>query len=191
MISITSLTFACNRATNLLPLILGLFFKISGTSSRVMTMLSNVGLCVSGRTVERLKKRISDDAIAHAAELMKSRHLFCTTFDNINIYLRKFQQRVTNKNEMIHATNCAILAIDEEGLDIGQAENLEAKLSLRGRRFEGTFDDILPSREDDEHLKKAFTCLIAEMLVCYTPESKSWKERAKFLDEIKKMMPSD
>ena len=29
------------------------------------------------------------------------------------------------------------------------------------------------------------------MLVCYTPESKSWKEQAKFLDEIKKMMPSD
>jgi len=177
MISITSLTFARNRATNLLPLILGLFFKISGTSSLVMTMLSNVGLCVSGRTVERLKKRIrSDGAIAHAAELMKSRHLFCTTFDNINIYLRKFQQRVTDKNEMIHATNCAILAIDEEGLDIGQAENLEAKLSLCGRRSEGTFDDILPSREDDEHLKKAFTCLIAEMLVRYTPESKSWSD---------------
>jgi len=49
-----------------------------------MTMLSNVGLCVSGRTVERLKKRISDDAVAHAAELMKSGHLFCTTFDNIS-----------------------------------------------------------------------------------------------------------
>ena len=108
-------------------------------------MLSNVGLCVSGQTVKCLKKRISDDAIAHAAKLMKSHHLFCTTFDNINIYLRKFQQHVINKNEMIHATNCAILAIDEEGLDVGQAQNLKAKLNLHGQQFEGTFDDILPS----------------------------------------------
>ena len=63
MISITSLTFACNCAMNLLPLILGLFFKISGTSSWAMTMLSNIGLCVSEWTVEHLKKWISDDAI--------------------------------------------------------------------------------------------------------------------------------
>ena len=135
MILITLLTFTHNCAMNLLPLILRLFFKISGTSSWVMTMLSNVGLCISGWTVECLKKWISDDAITHAAKLMKSHHLFCTTFDNINIYLWKFQQWVTNKNEMIHATNCAILVINKEGLDIGQAENLKAKLSLCGQQL--------------------------------------------------------
>lgn len=111
MIAITILAFVRNRATNVLPLILGLFFKVSGTSSRVMTMLSNVGLCVSGRTVKRLKKRISNDAIEYAVKLMTSGHLFSTTFDNINIYVRKWQQRLTNKNAMIHATNCAIVAI--------------------------------------------------------------------------------
>jgi hypothetical protein len=110
-----------------------------------MTMLSNVGLCISGQTVERLKKRISDDAVAYAVELMTSGHLFCTTFDNINIYLQKFQQRLTNKNAMIHATNCAIVAINEEGLDVGCVENLETKLKLRGRQSEATFGDILPS----------------------------------------------
>lgn len=60
MVAITLLAFTRNRATNVLPLILGLFFKVSGTGSQVMTMLSNVGLCVSGRTVERLKKVISE-----------------------------------------------------------------------------------------------------------------------------------
>ena len=191
MVSITLLAFTRNRATNVLPLILGLFFKVSGTSSRVMTMLSNVGMCVSGRTVERLKKQISDDAVAHAAELMKSGHLFCTTFDNINIYLRKFQQRITNKNSMIHATNCAILAIDEEELDVGHIENLDIKLALRGQRAEATFHDILPSKDDDDHMTKAFTCIIPEMLVRYSPESKSWKEQSQILDKVKKMMPSD
>jgi hypothetical protein len=31
---------------------------------------------------------------------------------------------------MIHVTNCAILAIDEEGLDVERIENLDTKLAL-------------------------------------------------------------
>jgi hypothetical protein len=46
------LVFVRNRATNVLRLILGLFFKISGTSTRVIQMLSNAGVCVSGDTAE-------------------------------------------------------------------------------------------------------------------------------------------
>ena len=49
-------------------------------------------------------------------------HLFSTIFDNINIYLRRFQQRVTNQNSMIHATNCAVIALDEEDIDVPRAE---------------------------------------------------------------------
>jgi len=86
------LIFIRNQATNVLPLILGLLFEINGTGSRVISMLSNIGLSVSGRTIERLKKQISDDAIAHAKKLVTSEDLFCTIFDNINIYQRKFQQ---------------------------------------------------------------------------------------------------
>ena len=40
-------------------------------------------------------------------------------------------------------------------------------------------------------MTKAFTCIIAEMLVRYSPESKSWKEQSQILDKVKKMMPSD
>lgn len=57
-------------------LMMGLFLKINGTSSRVMAVLSNASICVSSRTVERLKKRISDDAIDYAVELAASGHLF-------------------------------------------------------------------------------------------------------------------
>ncbi|KAJ7770378.1 hypothetical protein B0H14DRAFT_3590729 [Mycena olivaceomarginata] len=69
------LAFVRNRATNILPLILGLFFKISGTSSRVVLMLSNAGVCVSSRTVERLKARITEDAIQLAVQLITSGRL--------------------------------------------------------------------------------------------------------------------
>jgi len=56
--------------------------------------------------------------------------------------------------------------------------NLATKLALCGQRAEATFHDILPSKDDDEHMTKAFTCIIAEMLVRYTPKSKSWKEHS-------------
>ncbi|KAJ6564882.1 hypothetical protein DFH09DRAFT_1315131 [Mycena vulgaris] len=111
LLTICMLAFVRNRATNVLPLLLGLFFKISGTSSRVILMLSNAGICVSSQTVERLKVRITEDAIQLAVNLMTSGQVFFTIFDNINVFLRKSQQRLSNSNDMINATNCAIVGI--------------------------------------------------------------------------------
>ena len=119
--------------------------------------------------VERLKVRISEDAIHLAVELIKSGHLFFTIFDNINIFLRKSQQRVTNQNAMIHATNSAIIAIN--GVE-DNAEDLAAKHALRGKRVNATFEDILPTNEDDVHMALAFKALIADMIVRYSPKAK-------------------
>lgn len=154
-------------------------------------MLSNVGISVAGRSIERLKKRISEDAIEYAVQLITSGHMFCTIFDNINIYVRKFQQRVTNQNEMIHATNAAIIAIDEEDLDVQRAQDLQIKNSLRGRRSEAVFADLLPTASDNEHLEKAFTSLIAEMISRYTPNSKKWAARKDIDEQVHKSMPND
>lgn len=155
-------------------------------------MLSNAGICVSGRTVERLKIRISEDAISLAIQLITCNRLFFTIFDNINIFLRKSQQRVTNQNSMIHATNAAIIAIpdssEEERLG---AEDLAAKHALRGKRANATVEDILPTPEDDMHMAAAYENIIAEMLVRYTPGSKKWKNREKMLDDVAKRMPQD
>ncbi|KAJ7821623.1 hypothetical protein B0H14DRAFT_2599120 [Mycena olivaceomarginata] len=56
LLTISMLAFVRNRATNVL--ILGLFFKISGTSSLVVLMLSNADVCVSSHTVEHLKSLV-------------------------------------------------------------------------------------------------------------------------------------
>jgi hypothetical protein len=89
--------------------------------------------------VERLKARISDDAIQLRIALIRSGTMFCTLFDNINIFLRKSQQRITNRNSMIHATNVALIAIP--GVDPA-AQDLEARLVMRGLRAAATVDDI-------------------------------------------------
>jgi hypothetical protein len=101
-----------------------------------------MGVCVSGKSVERLKKHISDDAIDVACQWIASGQLFYVIFDNINIYVRKFQQRITNKNTMIHATNSAVIAINDNDLDVNQAEELGTKLQLRGKRADASWEDI-------------------------------------------------
>ncbi|KAF8993336.1 hypothetical protein BDZ89DRAFT_1184406, partial [Hymenopellis radicata] len=191
LLSIMMLAFVRNQRTNVLPLILGLFFKTNGTSSRVIKMLSNVGLSVSGTTIERLKKRINVDAIAFAVKLLTSDQLSALIFDNINIYLRKFQQRLTNQNSMIHATNSAIIAIDSDGIDVNAAQDLEAKKALRGKRAQATALDILPTADDDAHMMKAFTAMIALLLARYCPGNEKWKDRTKMMEQVKAMMPKD
>jgi hypothetical protein len=169
------LAFVRNRATNVLPLLLGLFFKISGTSSRVLLMLSNAGVCVSGQTIERLKFRISEDAVSLAVELMTSRRVFFTIFDNINIFLRKSQQRLSNTNEMINATNVAIIGLN--GVEELTPADLEDMLRLRGERKNATAQDILPTPQDDEIVRKTFAALIAEMIVEFCPGNSQWKDK--------------
>jgi len=92
IVAISMMAFVCSRATNMLPLLLGLFFKLLGTTSWVMKMLSNAGVCVSGQTIEKLKVLISKNVIHLVVKLFKSGQLFFTIFDNINIFLCKSQQ---------------------------------------------------------------------------------------------------
>jgi hypothetical protein len=44
---------------------------------------------------------------------MTSGQVFVTIFDNINIFLRKSKQRLSNSNDMINATNCAVVGIND------------------------------------------------------------------------------
>ncbi|KAF6754456.1 hypothetical protein DFP72DRAFT_371232 [Ephemerocybe angulata] len=189
--SLSMMSFARNRATNALPLLSGLFFKIEGTSSRASQLLSNLGLCVSVKTVERVKEVVSKNCVESARSLMLSGDMFATVFDNINLYLRKYQQRLTNQHSMIHATNCAIIRIDEAGVNIPEAIDVKAKLDRRGKRMRAKFTDILPTKEDDEHLRKACISLITEFILRYTPGSEKWEGRAEMLKKVREGMPQD
>ncbi|KAJ7805523.1 hypothetical protein B0H14DRAFT_3153397 [Mycena olivaceomarginata] len=189
LLAISMLAFVRNRATNIPPLILGLFFKISGTSSRVVLMLSNAGVCVSGRTIERRKIRITEDAIQLAVSLITSGQVFFIIFDNINIFLRKAQQRISNTNDMINATNSAVVAID--GVEAFTEADLAEQLALRGRCAKAQPQDILPTPEDDEIVGRSFVFLIAEMIVSFTPENSRWKDRKDIAAAVADMMPKD
>ncbi|KAJ6599467.1 hypothetical protein B0H10DRAFT_2323100 [Mycena sp. CBHHK59/15] len=189
LLTISMLAFVRNRATNILPLILGLFFKISGTSSRVVLMLSNAGVCVSSRTVERLKVRITEDAIQLAVQLITSGRVFFTIFDNINIFLRKSQQRLSNTNDMINATNCAVVGVED--VEPFTEADLAEQLALRGRRANTSPTDILPTPTDDEIVGKTFVALISEMIVAFTPGNSGWTDWKNIVEAVADMMPKD
>lgn len=182
------MAFTRNSATNLFPLVLGLFLEIGGTSSRVICTLSNAGVCVSIQSIERLKQILSDDAKARAVALMQSTTPYFTIFDNINIYLRKSQQRLFNKNSMIHATNAAVISLPNA---MHEARDLNAKLLNRGKRAAATGSDILPTQEDDQKMLGSFEGIVAHLLIAYCPGNSDWKDRNIMLKNADSRMARD
>ncbi|KAJ3540198.1 hypothetical protein NMY22_g4401 [Coprinellus aureogranulatus] len=191
LLSVSMMTFARNRATNALPMLMGLFFKVEGTSTRGMQMLSNGAMCVSARTADRMKESASQRAIEYAVSLIQSGNLFLIVADNINLYLRKYQQRLTNRNTMIHATNCAIVGINSEGIDVDAALDLGATLDLRGARKDATFQDITPSHDDGVKIQAGFESLIARLLAESAPGCEQWPDRKELLEKLKKDIPKE
>ncbi|KAJ7788426.1 hypothetical protein B0H14DRAFT_3504280 [Mycena olivaceomarginata] len=115
-------------------------------------------------------------------ELITSGQVFFTIFDNINIFLRKSQQHISNTNDMINATNVAIVSIN--GVEPFTEADLAEQLALRGQRAKVKATDILPTPEDDKIVGKSFVALIAEMIVAFTPGNSSWKDRKDIAEAI-------
>ncbi len=190
LVAVFICAFVRNRATNILAVPLGLFFKINGTSERVLTLLSNIGLSISSTSIERLKLQVSKDAIQLAINLITGPSLFYIIFDNINLYLRRFQERITNCHTMIYATNVAAISISDG--DHTKVDNLPSKLAMRGKRVNANFvSDIIPNKEDSAFCETVFQCLIVELLVRYTPGSDHWEGRGEMLKKITEAMPKD
>ncbi|KAJ7200786.1 hypothetical protein GGX14DRAFT_371815 [Mycena pura] len=182
------MAFMRNTGTNLFPMILGLFLESGGTGSRILNTLSNAGACVSVTTIERLKKVLSEDAVAYAIALMQSPGMFFLIFDNINIFLRKSQQRLFNKNSMIHATNATVIALPDAE---PAAADFGAKQKARGKRATATGRDILPSEDDEAKMLSSFTGLIMTLVLAYCPGSKDWEDRDQMLKVAENFMTSD
>ncbi|KAJ7716101.1 hypothetical protein DFH07DRAFT_785474 [Mycena maculata] len=182
------MAFTRKTGTNLFPMILGLFLEIGGTSSRILSTLSNAGACVSITTIERLKKVLSEDAVAHAIGLMQGPGVFIIIFDNINIFLRKSQQRLFNKNSMIHATNAAVISLPHADR---AAEDLEAKMKRRGKRAAATGADILPTDDDEDRMQSSFVGLVMTLILAYCPGSSDWENQEAMLKAAEEFIKLD
>lgn len=128
--------YSRNRATNLLPIMIGLFLWIGGANHRVLGAFNRAGLCVSARTVERIRTILSTAATAEAFALFTTvAIIFIIIYDNINIYVKHYEQRLDKKNSMLNATNVAFIALPPDSA-VPAGEDLQAKLDVRGKRSE-------------------------------------------------------
>ncbi|KIJ56046.1 hypothetical protein M422DRAFT_239237 [Sphaerobolus stellatus SS14] len=169
--SISMLLIMKNRATNLLPVALGLFLHIGGADKRIMATLSAAGLSVSYDTTECLKVALSEDATRRAQ--------------------KHHEQRLNNQNSMIHATNTVVIKII---LASDDAFDLPARLALWGNRHQAYKNqgmDILLAKQDDELLEQAFISLIGHLIMQYAPNSKHWKHCDVIWDLMDTMTPRD
>lgn len=173
-LAISSLLFTRNRATNALPLILGVFMQTNGCATRVLDTFTRAGIITSPATVERLREVVSKDAERLAVQLIHGSPNWFMIVDNINLYLRKHQQRLTNQNSMIHATNAAIIALPPSIPH--SAFDLATKLSLRGLRATYLLHDLKPTNEMDLALMKSMAGHVANLIVQYCPGAKRWEQ---------------
>ncbi|KLO12438.1 hypothetical protein SCHPADRAFT_795811, partial [Schizopora paradoxa] len=186
------LLFVRNRATNLLPVIMGIFLKIGGANSRIISVFSKLGICVCDTTIELIKERLSADAIQSAVNYICSGKMFYIIFDNINLYLRKYEQRLQNRNRMLHLTNAAImpLTLGDPLLD-ASAASLPEYLATQGGRAETNPSDFIPTVEDDDRLDKSFKAIIAQFIVAYAPDCKKWSNYTELRQRAKDLIPHD
>jgi hypothetical protein len=114
--------------------------------------------------------------------------MFYLIFDNINIFLRKPQQRLFNKNSMIHATNAAVISLPDA---VPAAADFAAKQNARGKRAAATGQDILPTDDDEEKMRSLFVGLVMTLILAYCPGSKDWDDRDAFLAAAEAFMSFD
>ncbi|KZT43583.1 hypothetical protein SISSUDRAFT_1029737 [Sistotremastrum suecicum HHB10207 ss-3] len=184
---LSNLLFACNQATNYFSLLFGLFLSIEGSSVRVITCLNKLGLSVSSRTVDRLRTRLSEDAVERAQEVVKGSDPWMVVIDNLNIFVRKDQQRLFNENTMLNITNCAILKFPPSFR--WEVLNVPKLLSMRGLRK--TFDPRLLrfSKTDEEFLKASFVGIICQRIFDNCPGSALWPAREAMRQSIRRLLP--
>ncbi|KAJ7208219.1 hypothetical protein GGX14DRAFT_395880 [Mycena pura] len=125
-------------------------------------------------SIPAVERRVA--MLAYAVALMQSPGMLFLIFNNINIFRRKFQQRLFNnlKNSMFHTTNAAVIAIpnaEPAGADFG------AKQKARGKRATATGRDILSSEDDEAKMLPSFTGLVMTLVLAYCPGGKDWEDR--------------
>lgn len=168
---------------------MGLFLVIGGASNRVMASLNRAGLCVSARTVDRVRVVLSEDAMRRAQEVFNSQRLFSIVFDNINIYVRHFDQRVDNQNSMINAINIALVELP--GGAEPEGEDVQARLDMRGKRSEDRDGACIElTAADGKHMDKAFTAIIAKLLCAHWPNRDTWSDKKAKEAEMAKITPN-
>ncbi|KAH6908480.1 hypothetical protein BKA70DRAFT_1103795, partial [Coprinopsis sp. MPI-PUGE-AT-0042] len=190
---ISILLYSRNRATNIFPLIVGLFLASTGSSKRVMDTFHNMGLSVSYRSVQRALQVLSKDAKRRAREFISNDdRLWGVVYDNINFTLRKASQRLDSTTQQINATTLAIFSLPVKftRAAYGAALSVFDRNKKRGDRSNLSISSLQPTPEKQKQVTASFNHAVASILVQYLPGAiQSPKQQRKLRKKIRKMKP--
>ncbi|CAA7271577.1 unnamed protein product [Cyclocybe aegerita] len=129
IISVLSYTRSHHRCS--LQKLLTLYFQFKGVSAKGFDTLHALGLTMSHKWTADSVKRISEYCMAEVKEMLKH-YSWAITYDNINMPLHVFSQRVDNKGQFTSGTAATVYVKPN-------AQPLEpnANQRLKDRRVEG------------------------------------------------------
>jgi hypothetical protein len=187
--AISAILYTCNRANNALQSALGIVLSIEGTSQRIIKSFRAMGMSISPSAIDEIRIRLSEDAIESAKSLITSPRPWIFVFDNINIYLRKFSQRIGNLNTMLNLTNTAVVELPAEiPISAFDVDDFKAR---RGKRVEQVTSDLEFTPEEQKWMRRAMEAMVAQILVDHCPGREKWPAKRALKEAIKALMPKE
>ncbi|KIJ35361.1 hypothetical protein M422DRAFT_180855, partial [Sphaerobolus stellatus SS14] len=170
---ISMMLYSRNRSANVFQLMYGLFLAGAGTSKRVIDTLCHMGLSVSYKTTQRALEGLTLRAKTQAQAFVKdSDRLSAVVYDNINITLRKANQRLDNMVQQLNATTCAVFSLpskftrEKYGHFLSSAAQKRSPSEIKENL---TMDTLIPDEGLQARIDVAFTHNIRMILLNYAP----------------------
>ncbi|KAF9275432.1 hypothetical protein BGZ74_004019 [Mortierella antarctica] len=102
-----------SKSSNYLPRIFGIFLYSTGALRQVMDVLSKTGFTVSYNSVMSSLTSLTNDALLRVQKLVLNQDMwFFIVFDNINISLRKLDQRLNNLDEFESGAAASLIPVN-------------------------------------------------------------------------------
>ncbi|KAE8241455.1 hypothetical protein A4X13_0g7409 [Tilletia indica] len=159
---ISSMVYTRNRLLNRFQMLVGSFLAVTDAPDTVKGFISHCGLSVTQPTTRKALESISEAAIPSARALFADKALVKVfLFDNINIYMRRRQTRITDYSTTAALTMRTILALPStcSPRDFTQAHIRKLRDADRSAI---TMNDVLP---DEKFLERAAEIHIARSLL--------------------------
>lgn len=97
-----------------IQLFMGLYLSASKTSKRAITVLNQLGFCISYLSVCKAWESCADRSSRKLRAIVQAGAPFAFMYDNLKVQ----EESLTNKNEMLNLTACACFLLDTKGINL-------------------------------------------------------------------------
>ncbi|KAF9176923.1 hypothetical protein BGZ51_009411 [Haplosporangium sp. Z 767] len=142
-----------SRKSNYFQMIMGIYLFSKGASRKLISVLSNCGLSVSHQSIMRSLNSLTEDSRKNVKSVARVKPWYLV-YDNINMAFRKHDQRLNNQDSFDSGTTATII------ISTIHAEEESGRSGARHL----CLADLMPSKDNDIHLRNAFRFHLIDVL---------------------------